>query len=67
MSTFGSFFGGSGAAKTSETAASNAINTAAPNTSSADLKRQIQEQVGQELAIANATELVNVCFFFFLM
>lgn len=56
---FNSIFGSGGGGKP-ETSASTALNTATPSTSSADLKRQVQEQVGQELAIANATELVNV-------
>ncbi|KAA8916923.1 hypothetical protein TRICI_000890 [Trichomonascus ciferrii] len=59
---FNSIFGSGGGSKP-ETSASTALNTATPSTSSADLKRQVQEQVGQELAIANATELVNVSTF----
>lgn len=54
MSGFTSIFGSSGASKTDSAAA-----LPAPSASSSEIKKQIQEKVSQELAIANATELVN--------
>lgn len=64
MSGFTSIFGFSSSANADASAAAPAP---AVNLNSAQIKKQIQDQIAQELAVANATELVNVSFspFFF--
>lgn len=57
MSGFTNIFGSSGADKSG----SGGLSTSTSTVNNVQLKRQIQEQLSQELAIANATELVNVC------
>jgi hypothetical protein len=54
MSGFTSIFGSSGVPKDAP------LSTSTSSTSNAEIKRQLQQQISQELAIANATELVNV-------
>jgi hypothetical protein len=66
MSGFTSIFGSSSSANAGASAA--ATPAPAVNLNSAQIKKQIQDQIAQELAVANATELVNVsCNFFFLV
>lgn len=54
MSSLTSIFGSSGSSKT-DAAAPLSTSTV----TSSEVKKQIQEKISQELAIANATELVN--------
>ncbi|VVT57259.1 uncharacterized protein SAPINGB_P005615 [Magnusiomyces paraingens] len=54
MSGITSIFGSSGSNKTE-----SPLSTSTSSQSSTEIKRQIQEKIQQELAIANATELVN--------
>ncbi|KAF5101886.1 hypothetical protein DV451_002071 [Geotrichum candidum] len=56
MSGFTSIFGSSSSANADASAAAPAP---AVNLNSAQIKKQIQDQIAQELAVANATELVN--------
>ncbi|ANB12765.1 Tim13p [Sugiyamaella lignohabitans] len=57
MSGFTSIFGSSGAAKDS---APGALSTSTSSAGNAEIKKKLQQQISQELAVANATELVNV-------
>ncbi|KAF5092254.1 hypothetical protein D0Z00_004672 [Geotrichum galactomycetum] len=57
MSGFTSIFGSSSSANAGASAA--ATPAPAVNLNSAQIKKQIQDQISQELAVANATELVN--------
>lgn len=56
MSGITNIFGSSGSSKAADQITTNA-NTA--QLSPQEVKKQLQDQVAQELAIANATELVN--------
>jgi import inner membrane translocase subunit TIM13 len=60
MSGFSSIFGSGGSSKSDGSIQSSHLSTSTSSANTAELKRQVQEQIGQELAIANATELVNV-------
>lgn len=62
MSGFTSIFGSSGSAK-SDPAATSGLSTSTLGSNSNEVKKQIQQQIAQELAVANATELVNVRLF----
>jgi import inner membrane translocase subunit TIM13 len=52
-----SIFGSSG----SSDKAAAPLSTSTSSAQSVQIKQQLQQQISQELAIANATELVNVC------
>ncbi|CAN6672379.1 mitochondrial import inner membrane translocase subunit Tim13p [Trichomonascus vanleenenianus] len=56
MTGFTSIFGSSGSSKD---ASAPALSTSTTHASAGDVKKQIQDQIAQELAITNATELVN--------
>lgn len=51
-----SIFGSSGSDKQAAP-----LSTSTSSAQALQIKQQLQQQIAQELAIANATEIVNVC------